>query len=105
MTTSRRTFLGITLAAGAGAGLAACGGTSGPQSGGTAAGKAGAGTGSASYWYLTGTPGEGIRTATVKRFNAANPKTQIKATTFQNDAYKTKIKTAIGARQAPTIIS
>jgi len=104
MTTSRRTFLGITLAAGAGVGLAACGGTSGPQSSGTAAGKAGAGTGSASYWYLTGPPGEGIRTDTVKRFNAANPKTQIKATTFQNDAYKAKVKTAIGAGQAPTII-
>ena len=98
MTTSRRTFLGITLAAGAGVGLAACGGTSGPQS-------SGAATGSATYWYLTGTPGEGIRTNTVKRFNAANPKTQIKGTTFQNDAYKTKIKTAIGAGQAPTIIS
>ena len=29
---------------------------------------------------------------------------QIKATKFQNDAYKTKIKTAIGAGQGPTII-
>ena len=104
ITTSRRTFLGITLAAGAGVGLAACGGTSGPKSSGTAAGGAGAAAGSASYWFLTGQPGEGIRTNTVKRFNAANPKTQIKATTFQNDAYKTKIKTAIGAGQAPTII-
>jgi len=104
MTTSRRTFLGITLAAGAGVGLAACGGTSGPKSSGTAAGAAGAATSGASYWFLTGTPGEGIRTNTVKRFNAANPKTQITATTFQNDAYKTKIKTAIGAGQAPTII-
>ena len=104
MTTSRRTFLGITLAAGAGVGLAACGGTSGPKSSGTAAGGAGAATGGASYWFLTGTPGQGIRTNTVKRFNAANPKTQITATTFQNDAYKTKIKTAIGAGQAPTII-
>ena len=98
MTTSRRTFLRISLAAGAGVGLAACGGTSGPKS-------SGAATGSATYWYLTGPPGEGIRTDTVKRFNAANPKTQITATTFQNDAYKTKVKTAIGAGQAPTIIS
>ena len=97
MTTSRRTFLRITLATGAGVGLAACGGTSGPKS-------SVAATGSATYWYLTGPPGEGIRTNTVKRFNAANPKTQITATTFQNDAYKTKIKTAIGAGEAPTII-
>ena len=49
-------------------------------------------------------PGEGIRQARVERFNEANPDTKIKATTFQNDAYKTKIKTAIGAGQAPTII-
>jgi raffinose/stachyose/melibiose transport system substrate-binding protein len=102
--TSRRGFLQIALAAGAGVGLAACSGTSGPQASGSAAGGGGGASGSASYWFLTGAPGEGIRTDTVKRFNDANPKTQITATTFQNDAYKTKIKTAIGAGQAPTII-
>ena len=47
-------------------------------------------------------PGEEIRPGTVERFNKANPDAKIKATTFQNDAYKTKIKTAIGAGQAPT---
>ena len=57
--------------------------------------------GSASYWFLTSQPQEGIRTDTVKRFNAANQDKQIQYTTFQNDAYKTKIKTAIGAGQAP----
>jgi len=103
MSTSRRDFLRIALAAGAGVGLSACG-SSGPQSSGGAGGGAGSAKGSASYWYLTGTPGEGIRTNTVDRFNKANPKTQIEATTFQNDAYKSKIKTAIGAGQAPTII-
>jgi raffinose/stachyose/melibiose transport system substrate-binding protein len=102
MFTSRRNFLGLLAAGGAAAGLAACGGNSGPKS--SSGGAAGGSSGSASYWYLTGAPGEGIRTDTVKRFNAANPNTQIKATTFQNDAYKTKIKTAIGAGQAPTII-
>ena len=59
----------------------------------------------ATYWFLTGQPGEsdpqGQRS---KRFNKANPDSKIKSTTFQNDAYKTKIKTAIGAGQAPTII-
>ena len=49
-------------------------------------------------------PGGASARRTVDRFNAANPKTQIKATLFQNDAYKTKIKTALGAGQAPTII-
>ena len=66
--------------------------------------RGGGSAGGASYWYLSGAPGEGIRTNTVKRWNTANPKSQIKGTTFQNDAYKTKIKTAIGAGQAPTII-
>jgi raffinose/stachyose/melibiose transport system substrate-binding protein len=98
-TISRRNFLNLAVGAGAGAALAACG-SSGPSSS-TGGGAAGSG---ATYWFLTGQPGEGIRTNTVKRFNDANSSTQIKATTFQNDAYKTKIKSAIGAGQAPTII-
>ena len=93
---SRRHFLGLGAGAAAGLALAACG-SSGP---GTSSG----GGGSASYWFLTGQPGEGIRTNTVNRFNEANASTKITPTTFQNDAYKTKIKTAIGASQAPTII-
>lgn len=60
--------------------------------------------GSASYWFLTSQPQEGIRTAAVERFNEANPDSQIQFTAFQNDAFKTKIKTAIGAGQAPTLI-
>jgi raffinose/stachyose/melibiose transport system substrate-binding protein len=106
-TTSRRTFLkfavGVPLT---GAALAACG-SDGPSQagaggGGGNAGSAGAGT--ATYWFLSGPPGEAIRQASVKRFNEANPNSKIKATTYQNDAYKTKIKTALGAGQAPTII-
>jgi len=61
-------------------------------------------SGSATYWFLTGQPGQKIREDTVKRWNAANPNAQIHTTEFQNDAYKAKIKTAIGAGQAPTII-
>jgi raffinose/stachyose/melibiose transport system substrate-binding protein len=95
---SRRHFLNLAVGTGAGVALTACG-SSGPSRPG-----GGGGGSTATYWYLTGQPGEGIRTNTVNRFNTANPKTQIKATTFQNDAYKTKIKTAIGAGQAPTII-
>jgi raffinose/stachyose/melibiose transport system substrate-binding protein len=73
--------------------LSGCG-TSGP-------GSSGGGT---SYWFLSGQPQEGIRQGAVDRFNKANPDSQIKTTTFQNDPYKTKIKTALGAGQAPTII-
>jgi raffinose/stachyose/melibiose transport system substrate-binding protein len=85
-------------------GLSACGGNSGPSKATGGASAGGAAAGSASYWYLTGAPGEGIRKATVDRWNAANPKAKITGTAFQNDAYKTKIKTAIGAGKAPTVI-
>jgi len=98
-TISRRNFLNLAVGATAGAALAACG-SSGPKSGSSGSG----GTGAATYWFLTGQPQQGIREDTVKRFNKANPNSQINPTEFQNDAYKTKIKTAIGAGQAPTII-
>jgi raffinose/stachyose/melibiose transport system substrate-binding protein len=97
--TSRRTFLSLSMGLPLGAALAACG-SSGPTRPG---GASGGGT-KATYWYLSTQPQEGIRTAAVERFNKANPNGQIAGTTFQNDAYKTKIKTAIGAGQAPTII-
>jgi raffinose/stachyose/melibiose transport system substrate-binding protein len=97
---SRRTVLGLAAGLPLGAALAACGGTSGPKSG----GGGGGGAAKASYWYLSVQPQEGLRTAAVDRFNKANPNERIKGTPFQNDAYKTKIKTAIGAGQAPTII-
>jgi raffinose/stachyose/melibiose transport system substrate-binding protein len=100
---SRRHFLGLVAGTGAGLALAGCG-SSGPRDTGSGGGGGGAAAGSATYWFLTGAPGEQIRQASVDRFNKANPESQIKATTFQNDAYKTKIKTAIGAGQAPTII-
>jgi raffinose/stachyose/melibiose transport system substrate-binding protein len=92
---SRRTVLGLAAGLPVGAALAACG-TSGPTS-------SGGGT-KASYWYLSAEPQAGIRTAAVERFNKANPDSRIATTTFQNDAYKTKIKTALGAGQAPTVI-
>ena len=101
-TPSRRTFLGLAVGVPLATALAACG-SSGPSSS-TASGSAGAAGSGASYWYLTGQPQESIRKGAVDRFNAANPSTQIAQTAFQNDAYKTKIKTAIGAGQAPTII-
>ncbi|WP_232234428.1 extracellular solute-binding protein [Actinoplanes sp. N902-109] len=83
----------------AAAALAACG-SSGPSS----SSGGGGGAGAASYWYLSGQPQEGVRAGAVDRFNKANPDNKITGTAFQNDAYKTKIKTAIGAGQAPTII-
>ena len=108
---SRRGFLGLALGASTAAGLAACGGNGPTQTGaggggGAAAtgGGGGGGGGGTSYWFLTGQPQQGIREETVKRFNSANGSTTITSTEFQNDAYKTKIKTALGAGQGPTII-
>ena len=102
-TLSRRHFLGLAAGSAAGLALAACG-SSGPSDKGGSGGSGGAAAGGATYWFLTGPPGQQIRQGSVDRFNKDNPEAQIKATTFQNDAYKTKIKTAIGAGQAPTII-
>ncbi|MBP2415032.1 raffinose/stachyose/melibiose transport system substrate-binding protein [Arthrobacter stackebrandtii] len=92
--TSRRSFLSLAaLLPLAAAGISACG-TSGP--GGVASG--------ASMWSVSGDPNETIRKNSVEAFGKANPDNTIKVTFFQNDAYKTKVKTAIGAGQAPTII-
>lgn len=89
---SRRTLLGMAAAVPVSAALSACG-SSGP-------GK----SDKASYWYLSGQPQEGVRTKALDAFNEAHSDERIKGTTFQNDAYKTKIKTAIGAGEAPTLI-
>jgi raffinose/stachyose/melibiose transport system substrate-binding protein len=94
---SRRAALKLAVGVPVGAALAAACGTAGPGT------SAGGGT-KATYWYLSGQPQEAVRTNAVTRFDKANPNGQISGTTFQNDAYKTKIKTAIGAGQAPTII-
>src|SRR3954466_10774042 len=101
--TSRRRFLSLALAAPvAGATLAACG-SSGPSGAGGGGGGGSGGGGWASYWFLSGQPDQSIREDTVKRFNSSGAG-NIAYTEFQNDAYKTKIKTALGAGQGPTII-
>jgi raffinose/stachyose/melibiose transport system substrate-binding protein len=106
--TSRRSFLGLGLSAAAVAALSACGGTTPTQTGAGGGqgggGEGGGAEGEATYWFLSGQPQQGIREGVVKRFNEANPQGTIAYTTFQNDAYKTKIKTAIGAGEGPTII-
>ncbi|PRY13365.1 extracellular solute-binding protein [Kineococcus rhizosphaerae] len=98
-TTPRRAFLALALGAPVAASLAACG-----DSGPAGSGGGGAKNAAATMWILTGQPAEGIRTDAVNAFNKANPDAQIGLSSFQNDAYKAKIRTAIGADQAPTII-
>jgi raffinose/stachyose/melibiose transport system substrate-binding protein len=99
-TISRRNFLGLGVGAGAAAALAACG-SSGPSDSG---GSGNASAGDTGYWSLTGAPGETVRQNTVKRFNDANANNKIALTAYTNDDYKTKIRTALGAGQAPAII-
>ncbi|HPZ50358.1 MAG TPA: extracellular solute-binding protein [Propionibacteriaceae bacterium] len=108
--TNRRSFLALSAAAVGGVALSACG-TAGPGTGtGASAGagasgaaSGGAAAGTASMWALSGQPNEGIVKNSVDAFNAkGGPKVQVDF--FQNDAYKQKIRTAIGAGQAPTLI-
>lgn len=96
--TTRRSLLGTAALGSLGAaGLSACG-TSGPG------GSSGGGDGpSASMWALSGQPDEQIQTDAVEAFNELGDGT-IEVTFYENDAYKTKIRTAVGAGQAPTLI-
>ncbi len=100
--TNRRSFLGLAAASTLGAmGLAACGSSGPAQPGGSTGG--GAGGGNATMWGLTGQPGESIVTNAVDAFGELG-KGSIDVTFFQNDPYKAKIRTAVGAGQAPTLI-
>lgn len=100
---TRRSFLGLAALAPLGAfGLSACG-TAGPAQTGGQGQSGGGGTGSASMWALSGQPNQDIQTTSVNAFNKLGKGT-VKLTFFQNDAYKTKIRTAVGANQAPTLI-
>jgi raffinose/stachyose/melibiose transport system substrate-binding protein len=106
---SRRRFLELLgLGVPVSVALAACS-SSGPSQAGAGGGGGGGasggsgGSGSATYWFLSGQPQQKIREDAVKAFNTTGNGT-ISYTEFQNDAYKTKIKTALGAGQGPTII-
>jgi len=76
------------------AALAACGGGKQP---GQAAG------GGASAWALTGESGD-VLGAQFDAWNEAHPDEEFATEYFANDAYKEKIRTAVGAGNAPTLI-
>src|SRR6476469_165672 len=92
---SRRSFLALAALAPFAAVVTSACGTSGP---GASSG------GGASMWYLSGEPNQTTMQKAVDAFGSTNPDNKVAVTYFQNDAYKTKIKTAIGAGQAPTIV-
>lgn len=94
---SRRSLLTAGAGLAAAVTLSAC--SSGAPAGGGGAGSAG----KATAWGLSGQPNEGILKNSMEAFNKTGKGT-IDVTFFQNDAYKQKIRTAVGAGQAPTLI-
>lgn len=95
---NNRTFRSAAMALSAAAvsiSLAACG-SSGPA--GTAASAD-----SATMWGLTG-GNQPVLQQSVTDWNSAHPDSSIKLDFFANDAYKTKVRTAVGAGQGPTFI-
>jgi raffinose/stachyose/melibiose transport system substrate-binding protein len=62
------------------------------------------GSATASVWYLSGQPKEGIWKDSFDQWSADHPDAQIKAEMYANDQYKEKIRTAIGAGTAPTLV-
>lgn len=97
--TTRRGLLAVAASAAALA-LTACGGGAQP-SGPGAASASGAGF---TAWALSGGTSEQTFKASFDEWNAANPSAQVKSEFFANDAFKEKIRTAVGSGQAPTLL-
>ncbi|MFD1717734.1 extracellular solute-binding protein [Georgenia deserti] len=100
MTHSRRGFLGISAASAMAVVLSACGG--GTQPGENPDGNGGGG-GDANAWILTGGMWPVIQDS-IDRWNEVNPDQEISVEEFENDAYKERIRTAVGAGRAPTLV-
>lgn len=95
--------LGATVTAAALA-LSACGGGTQPTGpGGTAGGGAQAAASGFSVWALTGGAEQAMRNS-YEAWNSAHSDQPVASEFFANDAYKEKIRTAVGSGQAPTLI-
>jgi len=93
-TPRRRRALALTAAVvGASMLLAGCSGA-----------KPGSSTGDATAWPVTGGVHEQLWQHSFDTWNEANPSAKIDAEFFANDAYKERIRTAIGAGTNPTLI-
>ncbi|GAB3653183.1 type 2 periplasmic-binding domain-containing protein [Glycomyces tarimensis] len=91
--TRRRTLLAFGASAPVIAAASACNGNE----------PSGPGGDGATAWGLTGGAETAMR-ASFESWNEANPDNQISSEYFANDAYKEKIRTAIGSGNAPTLI-
>lgn len=85
--------LGVTMSLA----LTACSGGAQPSGSGSSSDEA-------SAWVLTGGTHELIWKDSFQTWNDANPDNSITAEWFANDAYKEKVRTAIGSGNAPTLI-
>lgn len=81
--------------------LAACG-SAGPSS--SSGSQAPVSADAATMWGLTGGSTEAAIKASIQEWNGAHADQQIKVDWFANDAYKTKVRTAMGAGQGPTLL-
>lgn len=97
--TKKRRAIPLTVAAVSALALTACG-SSGP---GSAAGGGG-GSDTASAWALTGGIHEVMWGESFDTWNEENPDTKIDYEMVANDAYKEKIRTSLGAGNAPSLI-
>lgn len=88
-----RSILSATIGVGVALALVACG-SSGPGA---------ATSSSASMWALTGSDQKTVQNST-DVWNHAHADQAVKVDFFANDAYKTKVRTAIGAGEGPTFI-
>lgn len=93
--TPRRTVLAAGLATLVGGALTGCG-TSGPKSGGSAGDAP-------SAWIIDGVTEQAF-TDSFAAWGDAHPDQKFTVQSFANDPYKQKIRTAVGAGQAPTLI-
>jgi raffinose/stachyose/melibiose transport system substrate-binding protein len=89
--TRRRSLLALGATAPLVAAASACGN------------EPGGGADGATAWGLTGGAETAMR-ASFEAWNEANPDDRITAEYFANDAYKEKIRTAVGSGNAPTLI-
>ncbi|MFC7455904.1 extracellular solute-binding protein [Brachybacterium sp. GCM10030267] len=94
--TRRATLAGLGISVPALVTLSACGGGAQPSGG---AGS----PSSLSVWALTGAKQDTYQ-ASFDAWNEANPDNEFAVQFFANDAYKEKIRTAIGSGNAPTLV-
>ena len=102
----RRTITSLLTLGLATALVAGCGGGTQPTGPGGETGSAGgdASSGGATVWGLTGGVNEQLHRESFAAWNEANPDREFAIEFFNNDAYKEKVRTAVGSGNAPTLI-